>query len=374
MPNVPISALPLTTSVCATALVPIVQNGVTCSTYACLLGGGGGGGVTQITAGTGVTISPACGLGNVTICASGGGGGPMVAGSGTCSIVGNCTLNTASGNYSFVGGGSNNTSSGYCSFVGGGSCNTAFGAYGIVVGGFCNLSCGCDAIIVGGQCNFANGNCSFIIGSNITSNRDCTTFVNDLTIVSACGCCGCGVCIGTNGLLVPSAGGGGGGPMVAGSGTCSIVGNCTLNTASGNYSFVGGGCNNTLGLATTFGSILAGCGNNNANCDSHIIGSNITSDRDCTTFVNDLTIVSACGCCGCGVCIGTNGLLVPSAGGGGGGPMVAGSGTCSIVGNCTLNTASGNYSFVGGGSNNTSSGYCSFVGGGVVIQLAVLMA
>jgi hypothetical protein len=86
---------------------------------------------------------------------------------------------------------------------------------------------------------------------------------------------------------------------------------------------------------------------------------NITS-----TFVNDLTIVSACGCCGCGVCIGTNGLLVPSAGGGGGGPMVAGSGTCSIVGNCTLNMASGNYSFVGGGSNNTSSGYYSFVGGG----------
>ena len=58
MPNVPISALPLTTSVCATALVPIVQNGVTCSTYACLLGSG-------------------CG-----------GGGVMAAGSGTCSIVG----------------------------------------------------------------------------------------------------------------------------------------------------------------------------------------------------------------------------------------------------------------------------------------------
>jgi hypothetical protein len=79
MPNIPISSLPLTTSVCSNALVPIVQNGVTFSTYACLVGGSGGGGcgggnVNKLIAGTGVEISPSSGTGDVTVCITGGGG------------------------------------------------------------------------------------------------------------------------------------------------------------------------------------------------------------------------------------------------------------------------------------------------------------
>ena len=77
MPNIPISSLPLTTSVCANGLVPIVQNGVTFSTYSCLLGSGGSGGgsINCIIAGSGAAISPSSGIGNVTICSTTGGGG-----------------------------------------------------------------------------------------------------------------------------------------------------------------------------------------------------------------------------------------------------------------------------------------------------------
>ena len=55
------------------------------------LSGGGGGGVTQITAGTNVTISPSSGIGNVTINASGGGSG------GTVRVVQNVATNITAG-------------------------------------------------------------------------------------------------------------------------------------------------------------------------------------------------------------------------------------------------------------------------------------
>jgi hypothetical protein len=92
-----------------------------------------------------------------------------------------------------------------------------------------------------------------IVGSNITANRVCTTFVNDLTIVSAAACSGCGVCVSTNGLLVPyTAGGGGGGIMVLGAGTLSTLRCGVTNTASGNYSAsLGGQCNVSSELIST---------------------------------------------------------------------------------------------------------------------------
>ena len=68
-------------------------------------------GVTQIVAGTGVTISPSSGTGAVTINASGGSSGPWQSGSGTDSaqLIGSGSL--ANGNYS-VAEGHNNTSGG----------------------------------------------------------------------------------------------------------------------------------------------------------------------------------------------------------------------------------------------------------------------
>jgi hypothetical protein len=44
-----------------------------------------------------------------------------------------------------------------------------------MINGFCSG-------ILGGNSNIINHNCSFIVGSNITSDRECTTFVNNLTV------------------------------------------------------------------------------------------------------------------------------------------------------------------------------------------------
>lgn len=78
--------------------------------------------------------------------------------------------NTASNYYSTVGGGCGNCASGYATAILGGYNNTASGYYSAVLGGCCNNTCNC--------------NCTMIIGSNICANRNCATFVNNLSIVN----------------------------------------------------------------------------------------------------------------------------------------------------------------------------------------------
>jgi len=135
----------------------------------------------------------------------------ILAGSGNC----------ATGNYSIVVGGRDNIASGNCSVVVGGGyrpvsvfCipNCATASHSVVVGGFGNEATACAATIVGGRNNraystdsFIGAGCnnkvytghsssilggvnnkichskSFIIGSNMTTNADCTTFVNNLS-------------------------------------------------------------------------------------------------------------------------------------------------------------------------------------------------
>lgn len=68
------------------------------------------------------------------------------------------------------------------------------------------------------------------------------------------------------------------GVMNAGTGVGSIVGLGSNNSASGPHS-----------------SALAGQGNSAGNSNSHVIGSNITTDADNTTFVNNLKIVGVGG-------------------------------------------------------------------------------
>jgi hypothetical protein len=82
-----------------------------------------------------------------------------------------------------VGGQSNNTSGAY-SFIGGGLGNTSRGTYSFVGGGESNLINQFNPYsgILGGSGNTVNHNRSFIVGSNITSDRDCATFVNNLSI------------------------------------------------------------------------------------------------------------------------------------------------------------------------------------------------
>jgi hypothetical protein len=72
------------------------------------------------------------------------------------------------------------------------------------MGGYCNNVGNSYSAILGGKRNITGNFCSaMIVGSNITANRDCTAFVNDLSICSFTGSSGCTVGISTNGLLIP---------------------------------------------------------------------------------------------------------------------------------------------------------------------------
>jgi hypothetical protein len=110
MANVKISELPLTLSVSPTALVPVVQNGTTCSTYACLISGSSPAGTSGVSGSSGSSgATGASGTSGVSVSGtsgtSGGFGAVIIAGSGTLSSVRDGVSNVAAGNYSFAGGG-----------------------------------------------------------------------------------------------------------------------------------------------------------------------------------------------------------------------------------------------------------------------------
>jgi hypothetical protein len=166
-----------------------------------------------------------------------------------------------------------------------------------------------------------------------------------LTIVSASACSGCGVCVSTNGLLVPftpiapSSG-----IIVLGAGTCSTLRCGVSNSASGNYSasvgvnyntshaiagFIGGGtcnnvCNVTSGCLSYGAVVVGGVGNNTTGG---------TWDLATCTFTVAPTICNA--------------------------------GLYSFIGGGFQNKVSGCFSTIGGGCQNTLSGFLSTISGGV---------
>jgi hypothetical protein len=87
----------------------------------------------------------------------------------------------SSNNNSFIGGGECNSALSFGS-VSGGSRNTASGGLSTISGGFQNTASALHSGILGGSSNIASCACSFIVGSNITTDRACTTFVNNLSI------------------------------------------------------------------------------------------------------------------------------------------------------------------------------------------------
>ena len=338
MPNVPISGLPLTTSVCATALVPIVQNGVTCSTYACLLGSGGGGGaVTQITAGTGVTISPACGVGNVTICSTAvlpavGSfstcvSSPIVCGttlvctptlvstnacitalntSGCAVCVGTgglLTAYTATAGIMIAGGGCNSTLR--C-----GVNNTASGLYSFSAGS-CNVACGNYSFIGGGGGNTASGLFSGAVGCNLNACNACTFYVNNF--------CSCGV------------------SSSATCGTSPIYCGTTCVTAP-----------TTCGTTSVLSPLVCG------------------TTSMCTPIIRATTAcITGLNTSGCAVCVGASGLLTaytPAAGSSS--IMVLGGGTSSTIRCGVGNTATASFGASLSGCNNTNSGGYAVIAGG----------
>ncbi len=182
-------------------------------------------------------------------CASGDcstvGGGSYNDAIGNNSTIGGGSGNCATGTFSSIGGGCYNCASGYYSNVSGGRNNCASGYSSTVGGGYANCASGYYSTIGGGRCNFASGNCSTVGG-------------------------GCNNCA---------------------SGFSSTIGGGRNNCASGNCSTIGGGVGNCA--TGTFSSILGGQYNNTNNYPcAMILGSNITADRTCTTFVNNLSIMN----------------------------------------------------------------------------------
>lgn len=186
---------------------------------------------------------------------------------------------------------------------------------------------------------------------------------------------GCAVCVGTAGQLTAYTAGGGGGssPMTAGFGGCSIVGNCSTAfnsamypygftgggyfNASGCYSFVGGGCNNSLSSGFAYNTLVGGC--NNCNTGMTATGLAIGGGM--------WNIACACiggtigGGVGNGSCGGTwdsfsNYFSMP--------PSTQCLGTFATIGGGFQNNALGCFSFVGGGKNNCNCGYSSTIVGG----------
>jgi hypothetical protein len=274
--------------------------------------------------------------------------------SGTGATLSGGNYNTVSQPWASSVGGYTNNNGSYIGFLGGGQSNsTGSGQFAVLVGGWVNTSAGYFNFIGGGQSNSAtsastvttqsgtmNGtaavtlsssNASIKVGQYISGTSiSGGTYVaaisgTSLTLSQAAS----GSSTSTLSFFTPHGivvGGGnntatGSYSFIGGGGDAGTAGN--RNVASGDWSFVGGGKKN---VASGVGSTVAGGGTDGANTFSNT-ASGITS------FV------------------------------GGGWNNTAG-GTLSVVVGGTSNNASGFDAFIGGGDNHTGSGLTSAIMGG----------
>jgi hypothetical protein len=196
--------------------------------------------------------------------------------------------NTVVGCYSFVGGGYRNTASSYYATVSGGYCNTASSSSSTVSGGYCNTASGNDSTVGGGCYNIASCGLATVSGgyANLASKGYSTVgggFTNtasgNFSTVSG----------GNRNVASSYCATVSGGYCNTASCFNATVGGGACNTASSYYATVGGGvCN----IASSYHSgILGGRDNTTSGyAFAMIIGSCITADRACTTFVNNLSI------------------------------------------------------------------------------------
>jgi hypothetical protein len=185
---------------------------------------------------------------------------------GCCSIIGGGQWNTMNNRLSVISGGEYNTASGYCSFIGGGSYNKIYPSIDgrqVITGGQNNtITENSTGFIGGGGSNTINSAGAVIVGGGPNTNSSPQGFIGGGN---------------TNTIL-----GGVAGVLIGG----------RKNTTNGNFSTVSGGYCNTI--VAEYSGILGGCKNTipSSNVRSFIIGNNITVNRQCTTFVNNLSIVN----------------------------------------------------------------------------------
>jgi hypothetical protein len=290
-------------------------------------------GTSLYITGTGVNSTVRCGVNNT---AAGDFGGSL-AGSG----------NTASGKYSFVGGGRDNTASGNTSTISGGYFNNALSDNSHVLAGQGNLVYSQSATILGGNLNsIAN------VNNSLTYSIYCTDFNTGIIYISG-------------GDLTPELVNGNTFYYYHGVDNKVYKGNITSSTYSGGYTELQGINAGTASSYGGFGRNYSDIVTNNS-CNSVIAGGNsnticgnsnysfIGGGRNNTASCNYSTVSGGySNTASCYHSTVSGGLLNTS------------SGYRSTVGGGAQNTASSIYSTVGGGFKNNSSGQCSTVGGGV---------
>ena len=178
------------------------------------------------------------------------------------------------------------------STIGGGCLNRLDALWSIIGGGFGNCGLGYFHNIVGGRFNNLTGTSGSFIGGG-ADNRSTSTLT---TVVG-----------GEHNRIYSDYGtiGGGCQNLITSSSNLSTILGGVTNTINALHSFIGGGCCNCInqrcavigsGLencnAGCYSSILGGRCNSVSCCDSHILGSYITADLPCTTFVINLSIIN----------------------------------------------------------------------------------
>lgn len=302
-----------------------------------------GGGTQNVAAWTGSVI--AGGSNNSITSATsaiGGGAGNFIEGDN--SVVAGGSMNSNHGTATVIGGGASNLLEGFAGVIGGGTNNELTGNHAVIDGGHHNLTSTDGAVIGGGGYNRAQGSYATVAGGGGINPNDSNSASGQWSTV--------GGGLSNTAAGIRSSVDGGSLNLAVGDG--AVVGGGSQNRARGPYSVIGGGGGNTdadSNVARGSHSTIAGGRANIASGDSTVVagGSN-----------NRATALYA---------VVGGGVQNSAAGGGatvaGGGGNSAGGGSAAVGGGGG-NRALQDFSVVAGGRLNTASGYISTVGGGDV--------
>jgi hypothetical protein len=229
-------------------------------------------------------------------------GGTLNTGSGACGFIGAGSSNTiCSGETNAViGGGKNNIVDGDCSSILGGLNNCIVTYNSVIAGGCTNLVCGNHSFIGSGQENIICSATNFSVIAGGCRNKMLACIGN--TIGGGTFNCICTFQYGTGNTVaggqsnVISGSSSESGDVIAGgcsntilSGACcSTIGGGFSNKITGDIAAIVGGSRNTGSGACS--GILGGKNNHAAHDNSMVIGSDLTSDKACYTFMNNLDV------------------------------------------------------------------------------------
>jgi len=283
--------------------------------------------------------------------------GSSNAANGDNSTIAGGTLNVNSGEASFIGGGYHNEAQGWTTTIAGGNSNFASSEGTSIAGGSNNVAVGPHATIGGGLNNRSRGICSVVAGGGGPDLADSNSASFDYSTVGG----------GSNNFANGAHTQIGGGYGNRASGMMASVGAGSSNTAGGAYSRVNGGVGNS---ASGMQALVGGGYGNSATAENTVIGGGRQNRA-----TGDNSTVSG------GSFNYARGLFSVIAGGGG----VDSADTNSAIGNLTTigggyhnyaigdastiaggyyHTASGNSATIGGGYRNTSTSFYTTVGGG----------